>query len=496
MGWKLKTMCTETGGGRRLKIVNGFIAVVVFLLTGSLIPLFAQIAQHKGPSVDLKHGRLVVTPDHRNLMFKDGTPFFYLGDTGWELFHRLNYREAEIYLENRRAKGFTVIQAVILAELDGLNTPNRNGDRPLIDNDPLRPDEKYFLWVDSVIHLAASKGIFIGLLPTWGDKVDKAGWGTGPVIFTPDNANAYGRFLGERYREFPNIIWVNGGDRSGGTHSSGQGDNYPVWDALAKGIKSADPNHLMTYHPWGEKSSSEWFHQCDWLDFNMTQTGHGQRSHAIYRLVAADYARIPVKPCMDGEPRYEDHPISWQPDSLGWFNEMHVRQAAYWNLFSGAHGHTYGCHPIWQMAAPGRSPVGYARHYWYDVLDLPGAWQMLNVRRLIESRPVAGRVPFPELVPAPGDEFGFIAAIRGDGYVMVYTPLGNDIHINGNVLPAKQYKVWWFDPRSGKHIQAGNAERQPVMQFTAPSGGPGFDWVLVLDEAGRNFSAPGMNQAQ
>jgi hypothetical protein len=280
----------------------------------------AQIRPWQGPSVDLSHGRLVVSDNKRFLQFEDGTPFFYLGDTGWEFFHRLNYREAETYLENRRQKGFTVIQAVILAEQDGLNIPNRNGDRPLIDNDPTRPDENYFAFVDSLIRLAAAKGIYIGLLPTWGDKVDKAGWGKGPVIFNPENAARYGSFLGKRYKDFSNIIWINGGDRPGGTNAAGTGDNFPVWDALGRSIKAADPNHLMTYHPWGEKSSSAWFHDCDWLDFNMAQTGHGQRSYAIYRLIREDYDRVPVKPCMDGEPRYEDHPINWSPDSLGWFN--------------------------------------------------------------------------------------------------------------------------------------------------------------------------------
>jgi hypothetical protein len=470
----------------------GFVGVFLWA-TVNLNLLNAQIVPHQGPSVDLKHGRLVVTADGRSIQFSDGSPFFYLGDTGWELFHRLNYKEVDKYLENRRAKGFTVIQAVILAELDGLNTPNRNGDRPLVENNPLRPNEKYFAWVDSVIRLAGEKGIFIGLLPTWGDKVDNGGWGIGPEIFNPENAFAYGKFLGDRYRDFPNIIWINGGDRSGGKGSRGQ-DNFPVWDALARGIKSADHNHLMTFHPWGEKSASEWFHGCDWLDFNMAQTGHGQRSHDIYRLIAADYTRTPVKPCMDGEPRYEDHPINWRPDSLGWFNEMHVRQAAYWNMFSGSHGHTYGCHPIWQMAAPGREFVGFARHYWYDVLDLPGAWQMLNLRRLIESRPVSGRTPFPELIPSPGDEYGYLSAVRGDGYIMVYTPLGNDIGLDGNVLPDKLYSAWWFDPRSGKSTKAGTVERQPLLRFSAPSRGPGFDWVLVLDEYSRNFPPPGFTK--
>jgi hypothetical protein len=469
-----------------MKTVISFI-----LILSGICMVKSQIVPKSGPSVDFSHGKLVVSENHRFLQFQDGTPFFYLGDTGWEFFHRLTYKEAEKYLENRRQKGFTVIQAVILAELDGLNTPNRNGDKPFIDNDPGRPNRVYFAFVDSLIRLAESKGLFIGLLPTWGDKVDKSTWGMGPEIFNPQNAFAYGKFLGERYRNFPNIIWINGGDRSGGTNSKNTGSNFPVWDALGKGIKSADPNHLMTFHPWGEKSSSEWFHTCDWLDFNMAQTGHGQRTYAIYRIIKQDYDRTPVKPCMDGEPRYEDHPINWRPDSLGWFNEMHIRQAAYWNLFTGAHGHTYGCHPIWQMAAPGRSPVGYARHYWYDVLDLPGAWQMLNVRRLMESRPMLNRIPFQDIVLNPGDEYSHIAATRGDGYIMVYTPLGNDIELDGTLLPAIKYTAWWFDPRSGKSIKSGTVERKSQLRFMAPSRGPGFDWVLVLDEDGKNFNPPG-----
>jgi hypothetical protein len=469
------------------------LALSLILLTAAL-NLKGQIAPVKGPSADLSHGRLVVSENHRFLMFADGTPFFYLGDTGWELFHRLTFREAERYLENRRQKGFTVVQAVILAELDGLNTPNRNGDKPLIDNDPRRPDRDYFAFVDSVIRLAETKGIFIGLLPTWGDKVDRSTWGAGPKIFNPENALAYGKFLGERYRNFPNIIWICGGDRSGGTNSAGTGSNFAVWDALGNGIRTADPNHLITYHPWGEKSSSEWFQSCDWLDFNMCQTGHGQRTHAIYRLITADYSLKPVKPCMDGEPRYEDHPINWKPDSLGWFNEMHIRQAAYWNLFAGSHGHTYGCHPIWQMAAPGRELVGLARHYWYEVMDLPGAWQMLNVRRLMESRPMLNRIPFQEIVNDPGDENSYIAATRGDGYIMIYTALGNDIKLNGNLLPAVNYTAWWFDPRSGKSVRSGAVVKKSMLQFSAPSRGPGFDWVLVLDEKGRNFLPPGSEE--
>ena len=82
--------------------------------------------------------------DHRHLVHADGTPFFYLGDTAWELFHRLNREEADRYLDDRARKGFTVIQAVVLAELDGLHTPNPYGDKPLVDDDPTRPNESLF----------------------------------------------------------------------------------------------------------------------------------------------------------------------------------------------------------------------------------------------------------------------------------------------------------------------------------------------------------------
>src|SRR5674536_116299 len=115
----------------------------------------------------------------------------------------------------------------------------------------------------------------------------------------------------------------------------------------------------------------------------MCQTGHGQRSYAIYkRIIVRDYNLTPVKPCFDGEPRYEDHPVNWNPYILGWFDDADIRQAMYWDLFSGGFGHTYGCHPIWQMLALGRQPVGLARHNWYDVLDLPGAFEPVSYTHL------------------------------------------------------------------------------------------------------------------
>jgi hypothetical protein len=128
-----------------------------------------------------------------------------------------------------------VIQAVVLAEFDGLTTPNANGDKPLIDNDPSKPNEAYFAFVDWVVQRAAGQGLFIGMLPTWGDKVVLESWGKGPVIFPvdkPEVARAWGRYLGARYKNAPNIIWILGGDRNGKGFE-------PVWNAMAEGLTEA-----------------------------------------------------------------------------------------------------------------------------------------------------------------------------------------------------------------------------------------------------------------
>ncbi|SEK17929.1 glycoside hydrolase family 140 protein [Parapedobacter koreensis] len=438
--------------------------------------LHAQEARWTGPSVDFNHGRLMVDTSKRHIVFENGEPFPYFGDTAWELFHRLDKKNTERYLENRREKGFTVIQAVVLAELDGLGTPTPEGATPLMDNNPLFPNEPYFAHVDWVVQKAREKGLFIGMLPTWGDKVDKQ-WGVGPEIFTPENAFAYGKFLGERYRACPNIIWIIGGDRSGG------GKNFEIWDAMACGIRSVDNVHLMTFHPQGERSSAEWFHESDWLDFNMVQTGHAQRSFAIYkRLFLPDYHRTPIKPVMDAEPRYENHPVNWAPDVFGWFDDADVRQTLYWSLFSGGFGYTYGCHSIWQMRDETKEPVGLARSYWHQDLDLPGAWDIIHARNLLSSRPVSQMRPFPELITNTYvPETDWIVAARGDNYVLVYIPTGSDALLNLALCDAEEIRASWFNPRTGDQEHAGRMAAHGVTKFSPPTRGRGNDWVLMLD---------------
>ena len=445
-------------------------------LAFTLTLLLSGVAVHGGAGETAAVAPLRVSDNRRFLVRSDGSPFMYLGDTAWELFHRLTREETELYLETRRQQGFTVIQAVVLAEFDGLDTPNAYGDRPLIDRDPRRLNEAYFAHVDWVVKAAERKGLFIGLLPTWGDKVFLERWGVGPVVFTsPAIARDYGRLVGQRYRGAPNLIWINGGDRRAGTFE-------PIWDALAQGLREGDGGtHLITYHPGGGHSSSEWFHDRDWLDFNMLQSGHGARDAANYDLIARDYARTPVKPTLDGEPRYEDHPINWDPKN-GWFDDADVRQAVYWSLFAGGFGVTYGCHDVWQMFAPGRQPISSARTEWRKALDLPGAWQMRHVRRLLESRPFLERVPDQTLIAGnPGAGADHVRATRGARYAFVYVPTGRPVEIRMDRMGGA-VRAAWFDPRTGTSTGLGTFNAQDTRRFTPPgTPGRGNDWVLVLD---------------
>lgn len=450
---------------------------LVMMMTCVWLVGYAQEDVWTGKSADFSRGKLMVSENGRYLQYKDGTPFFYLGDTAWELFHRLDESEVEKYLENRRAKGFTVIQAVLLPELDGLRVPNRNGDLPLKDIYSVEPNEAYFKWVDQVIRMAEAKGLYVALLPAWGDKVDKQG-GIGPEVLNPQTADWYGTWLGRRYKNFKNIIWVNGGDCWGGD------SNYPTWDALGKALRKADKNHLITYHPEGEQSSANWFHNSSWLDFNMIQTGHCQRTYQIYEeILLKDYSRALVKPVLDGEPRYENQPVCWLPDSLGWFDEVDVRQSMYWSLFSGAMGYTYGCHDVWQMAAPGREPVGGARGTWESSLDLPGAFDLIHARRLMERFEWSSRVPAQEMIISPNGLYErTVVALRGEGFAFVYFPMGDPTILDFSVVSRKgSFSLSWMNPRTGEITVAERVEQPSQLQITPPSSGRGNDWVLIIE---------------
>jgi len=447
-------------------------------------------APWNGPSVDLRHGPVRISGDGRYFAHQDGAPFFFLADTAEELIHSLNRPQVDRYLENRRQKGFTVVLAAILSEIQGVRTPNANGDRPLIGEDPARPNEPFFSHVDYIVDKAAEKGIVIALMPAWGDKLagERAeNWfADGPFILNVENARIYGRWLGTRYRDRSNIIWVLGGDKFPKGFE-------PIWRAMAAGLNEGDSGrHIIGFYPRGDHSSSEWFHNESWLSFNMLMSSHSRRDLDNGAMIARDYALTPPKPCLDAMPRWEDHPVGWRPAN-GFFDAYDVRQAAYWAVFAGAAGHTYGANPVWQMMAPGRRGISGPRKNWDEGLDFPGAWTMLHLRRLMESRPLPGAVPDASLIEGDaGKGVDSVRARRGEGYLMFYISNGSPVTVRLGSLHARKLRAWWFDPRTGQARPAGDFPNRGTRKFT-PAGEParGNDWVLVLDAAARKFRAPG-----
>jgi hypothetical protein len=438
--------------------------------------------------------KLKISGNGHFLVTESGQPFFWLGDTAWELFHRLNREEAAIYLQNRAKKGFTLVQAVVLAELNGLTDPNPYGQLPLSNDDPLQPNEEYFKHVDWVVARANALGMYIGMLPTWGDKWNKR-WGAGPEIFTPQNAAAYGEWLGRRYRD-AGLVWILGGDRAV------ENDRHKeIVRAMAQGLRKGDGGaHLITFHPTGASSSAQWFHNEPWLDFNLRQNGHQAEFTGSYDKTRVDYDRVPSKPVIDGEPLYEDHPISFDAKKFGHSLAADVRRPLYWDLFAGACGHTYGQHSVWQMWQTNRAPINNPLMPWTEALDQPGAGQMQHAKNLLLSRPFLSRVPddsivvtdrVPTSVPGAG-RYRFAGTRDAQGtFAMVYVPGGRKFKVRMEVIHGPRVRTWWFNPRTGESTAAGEFDNTGHREFVPPNPGEALDWVLVIDDAAKHFPAPG-----
>lgn len=425
----------------------------------------------------LEYFPLRVSDNKRHLVKKDGSPFVYLGDTAWELFHRLTREEADYYLQTRAGQKFTVIQAVVVAEQLGLSVRSAMGHLPFVDKDPTKPVERYFQDVDWMIQRANELGLVVGLLPTWGDKVTR-GWGnTEDPIFNPENARVYGEFLGKRYKDKA-IIWVIGGDRKVADEHA-----YATWRSMVAGIKAGDGGrHLMTFHPhWQQPSFESWPNE-PWLDFHACQSAHVQRDMPNYETITKGRSIEPTKPIFDSEPCYEDHPIRGNPEN-GWFDCYDTRKAAYRALFAGAFGHTYGCHGVWQMYQEGRPPAGTVRTPWKSAIHLHGARQMQWVRELIESRAFYKAVPDQSILVDEGIVADHARAIRAEdhSFAFVYIPRAKPRELNLKVLKGKSYKTSWFDPRRGTWKLNETYSSSDKCLVTPPTNELCEDWVLVLD---------------
>lgn len=432
---------------------------------------------------------LKISDNKHFLVEESGKPFFWLGDTGWLMFKKLNREDAELYLENRKQNGYNVVQAMIIHDI---NSPvNIYGDSAFTNKDFTLPlvtpgnaidnDLAYDYWdhVDYIIKLAEKKGIYVALVPLWGSNVRGGHLNT-------EQAKFYGTWLANRYKNFNNIIWLNGGDTRGNK-------NAEVWKVLGTALNEHDTNHLITFHPFGRTLSSSWFQNEDWLDFNMFQSGHrsyeqddSERGYAQdnYKYVREDYSLNPLKPTIDGEPSYEHIPYGLHDTLQTRWNENDARRYAYWSVFAGAFGHTYGHSSIMQFYSPKDKSSSYgANIYWQSALDANGSCQMKYLKDLIVSHSVLDRIPDSSLIAENlGEKYNYLAATRGKDYALIYNFTSRNMKIQMGKIDGAKISASWFNPKNGKKSKIGIFKNKGILEFDPPGKtADGNDWVLILE---------------
>lgn len=464
-----------------------FLTLVLFF---TVLTVCVQ-AQGNKPKFPWDNGNLKVSDNHRYFVHENGVPFFWLGDTGWLASSRLSRENMDYYFSHCQKNGYNVVQVSVLHGIPYFNVYGKSALPNGFDFKKIDVPGEYGYWdhVDYMIESAAKRGIYIGIVCTWGGNV-KSG------TISEKDAVKYATFLANRYKDKKNIIWMIGGDTRGDIKTE-------VWIAMAKTIRSIDNNHIMTYHPLGRTNSADWFNAEEWLDFNMFQSGHrrygmvsGDGAQVIdkntqednWRYVEKTYAMEPKKPILDGEPSYEDIPAGLHDLNEPRWKAEDVRRYAYWSVFAGSCGHTYGHNSIMQMLSPGMNPAYGATKYWYEALQDPGFKQMQYLKSLMTALPFTKGQPDQSLLKCDeGKMHDRLIATRGDDYALVYTYTGREISIDLNKISGSQKNIWWFNPSDGSLTFVETAKNGVVSYNPAGGYRSGNDKVLVAVDAEKNY---------
>ena len=451
-----------------------------------------------------ENGKLKVSDNQRYLQFENGQPFFWQGETGWLLPERLDRAEAEWYLQRCREAGYNVVQIQVI---DGVPAYNIYGQMSNIDGwnfKNINQKGVYGYWdhLDYIINMAEQNGIYIGMVCIWGGLVKDG-------KLSVEDAKKYGTFLANRYKNKPNIIWFMGGDI--------QGDIKPeVWNALATTIKSIDDNHLMTYHPRGRYTSAKWWSKASWMDFHTFQSGHrkyGQRmGNAEYPIpdnteednwmyVDSTWKYNPIKPVLDAEPSYEDIPMGLHDKNEARWQAWDVRRYAYWSVFAGSCGHTYGHNAIMQMLKPGY-PTSYGDagdvKTWYQGLHDPGFNQMKYLKQLMlsfsdprsecgDANPYFERVPDQSIIQENGTKYDRLIATRGNDYLMVYNYTSRVMKLDLTKISGSKKNIWWMNAATGELRYFGEYDSK-VQTFRMHKKGASIeDGVLIAVDASKGY---------
>ncbi|URZ17284.1 DUF4038 domain-containing protein [Clostridium felsineum] len=470
--------------------------------------------------------KLRISKNKRYLVNQNNKPFIWLADTDWTIAQRLKWDDVEYLMQKRKSQGFTVLQIVALDPEQDREMRNPVGEKALLNNSLDTPNEKYFQYLDWILDKAEEYGFYVLLLPVWGELVVGHNWmgEFSEKIITEQNAYEYGKWIGNRYKNRKNIIWCLGGDRQP-IHL--EVDYKKVWRNMAEGIakgvldknlkynKNSDAwkELLITYHPCHEAETgkcstmSYWTDDDTWISFITIQSGHGV-TPKNYELVKAEYCREKYMPVFDGEPAYEKMPTTWPAKPSDFHDECIIRKRAYWSLFAGSFGHTYGHASVWCMISD-KEKDSLRKYSWFEALDHPGAWQIKILRDFLESRDLSQCIPAQEILIEQSKKSEDIidehiqACIETNGrFTCIYFPSGGEETINLSKFKKDNLQMWWFNPRDGKcYSQENIILENPISlprvfngKIVTPTCGYKQDWICIIENKDNDSTIPGKAQ--
>lgn len=453
--------------------------------------------------------KLRISENGRYFLNPDGTVFSWLADTAWTMPQRLKWDDVDYFMKKRKSQGYSVLQIVALDPEQDPEMRNPAGEKALLNDDIETPNERYFAYLDWIIDKAEEYGFYVLLLPAWGQLIVGHNWmgEFSTKIVTEENARQYGQWIGSRYKDKKHILWCLGGDRQ----PIHLGVDYKnVWrlmaEGIAKGVTGKDLKYdqpdplwkelLITYHTCHEMETGEcstmsyWDDNEAWISFIMLQSGHGL-TPKNYELVKKEYDRERTLPVWDGEPAYEMMPTSW-PDFKDFHGPWMVRKRAYWSLFAGAFGFTYGHCSVWCSISE-KEKNAMNKLSWYDALHSEGAGQMKYLRELMDALQIASFRPRQDILPEIVGEDVLDLHVQACGsknqeYFCVYFPSGGETTLNLKDFQQERAYFWWYNPRDGKfyseqeHVTDQAEEKlleNGIVSVKAPAYGPEQDWVLV-----------------
>lgn len=391
-----------------------------------------------------------VSQNGRYFVDQKDRPVFWLGTTQWHLFRDYTLDEARDTIEACRRHGFAFAQVMVVGVGDG-TTPNRQGEKPWINDDPLTPNEAYFRHVDAVLQLALDSNLVISL------TMYHQSW---RGCITPEKARAYGLWLARRYKDMPNIVWA--------MNPEAKPEFIPIIQDIAAGLREGDAGrHMITFKPDPSPYSSSHLPPQDWLDFNAMQVWKDIR--LIYPFVTHDYNLTPVKPVLMGEGAYEagsEYGFDVTP--------LWVRRQAYYSFLAGA-AHTYGHNDSWRVLPT-----------WRQALDAPAAVQMGLLKQIFLARSEWWRlVPDQSVFASGGNTEGDLlrlAARHADGrWLMIYLADQANFSIDMSKLAPGRAKASWIDPRTAGTVPASVLSGKGIQEFSTPAGWE--DALLVIETA-------------